>query len=193
MSRRGLADDVRSVHRFFLKRSDAKHDGVLGRRDVKPDDIPDFGNEVGIARQFECLDPVRLEAESTPDPLRGGDRDPGCLGHPARTFQGLHNDRLNTDILDRTWNTRARLIMQPVQPVRDKAAEPFAYRSLGNDDFELQISWDTRRIGSMGRTGIESKYLGQGSENHTTPRTSLPLSVESIEQLWTPNLLIPVS
>ncbi len=57
---------------------DAKHDGALGRRDVRPDDIPDFGNEVRIGRQFECLDSVRLEAKSTPDALHGGDRDPGC-------------------------------------------------------------------------------------------------------------------
>src|SRR5258705_2661261 len=66
---------------------------------------------------------------------------PDALSHPARTpvrgilrraFQGLHNDGLNTDILDRTRSTRARLVMQPVQPMLDKAAAPFAYRSLGN-------------------------------------------------------------
>src|SRR5947209_18631840 len=48
---------------------DAEHDGVLGRRDIKPDNIADFDNKVRIRRKLERLDPVRLEAEGTPNAL----------------------------------------------------------------------------------------------------------------------------
>src|ERR1700730_3040486 len=53
-------------------------------------------------------------------------------GIPRQTFQGLHNTRLDTVILDRARRAGARLVMEPVHSPLDKPAAPFADRVLGN-------------------------------------------------------------
>jgi hypothetical protein len=120
---------------------DAEHDRMLGRRHVKSDDIPHFGNKVGIGRKFERLDPMRLKTKGAPDALHGRGRDSGRLGHAARTpmrgilrsaFQGPHNDRLDTVVLNRTRCAGTRLVMQPIHSLLDKPATPFAHCSLGD-------------------------------------------------------------
>jgi hypothetical protein len=49
-----------------------------------------------------------------------------------QTFQCLHDNRLDTIILDRARRARARRIMQPINSPLDKPAAPFADRILGN-------------------------------------------------------------
>ena len=55
---------------------DAQHDGVLGRGDIETDDIAHLGDELGIGRQLERLQPVWLQAESPPDALYARNRQP---------------------------------------------------------------------------------------------------------------------
>ena len=44
----------------------AQHQGMVGRRHVKPDDILQLLHELRIARDLEGLDQVRLEPVGTP-------------------------------------------------------------------------------------------------------------------------------
>ena len=50
--------------RFLVDRED---DGMGRRIDVKPDDIAQFADEVGIVRELELPPAVRLQAVGTPD------------------------------------------------------------------------------------------------------------------------------
>src|SRR5215475_4240007 len=46
---------------------DAEHDGPFGRRQIEPNDVAHFLDEQRIGRELECLDPVPLQPEGTPD------------------------------------------------------------------------------------------------------------------------------
>src|SRR5437660_2311232 len=48
---------------------DAQHDGALGRGHVEADDVANLGNEIGVGRELEGLQPVWLQAEGAPYPL----------------------------------------------------------------------------------------------------------------------------
>jgi len=86
-----------------------------------------FEPEIRIGRKLECLDSMRLQAKRPLDALHGGDRE---SGHPRelirntllQTFQRLHNDRLDTDILDRARGAGATVH----SPLGKSAAAPFA-------------------------------------------------------------------
>jgi len=60
---------------------DRQDNGMVGRIDVEADDLVQFSGKLRIVGQLELADPVRLEAMSTPYPLRRADADPGCLRH----------------------------------------------------------------------------------------------------------------
>src|SRR4029077_14677444 len=66
-----------------------KHYRLLGRLEVKSDNIPEFGLTVRISRKLEDTREMRLDFVLTPDPLYGGFGDPQRLGQrsttPART------------------------------------------------------------------------------------------------------------
>jgi hypothetical protein len=73
---------LRAVERldlaFFV---DGKDDGVRGRIDVEPDDVAQSVNELGVFRQLELLDAMRLEPVGAPDALHGTDADADRVGH----------------------------------------------------------------------------------------------------------------
>jgi hypothetical protein len=110
---------------------------MLGRGDVEADHVADLGDEVGIGRQLEGLEPVRLQAEGAPDALHGRDRHSARPRHAARTpvggigrrrFQGAHDHRLDPLILDGAGRSRPGLVAKPVEPVRREASAPLADR-----------------------------------------------------------------
>ena len=74
----GLAAVKRLNLALLIDRHD---DGVVGRIDVKADDLLQFGGKLRIVGQLELTHPVRLEAMSTPDPLHRADADPDRLRH----------------------------------------------------------------------------------------------------------------
>jgi hypothetical protein len=60
---------------------DRQDNGVIGRIDVEPDDLVQFGGKPRIIGQLELAYPVRLEAMGTPYPLHRADANSGRLRH----------------------------------------------------------------------------------------------------------------
>lgn len=60
---------------------DREHDGMLGRIDVKPHHVMQLLNEVGVVRELELPDTVRLQAVRSPDTLNRAGADAGLLRH----------------------------------------------------------------------------------------------------------------
>jgi hypothetical protein len=96
-----------------------------------------FATKVGIGRELEGLDPVRLQAERPPDPLHGGAGQAARLGHAARApmraisrqaLQCARDHLFDPVIADLAWRARARLVAQPFQPVQGEAVPPLAHR-----------------------------------------------------------------
>jgi hypothetical protein len=63
---------------------DREHHGVLRRVQVQADDVAHLGDEGGVARHLEALDPVRLQAVLAPDLLDRGLAQAGRPGQGAR-------------------------------------------------------------------------------------------------------------
>jgi len=112
---------------------DAQHQGMVGRIEVKPDNVTHLGDNQRVSGQLESLQAVRLQPEGTPDPPDARSRDARVPGHAARTpmrgsrrsaLQCLHDDVFDLRIVDFAGRSRPRLVEQPVQAVLDKAPAP---------------------------------------------------------------------
>ncbi len=72
-------------------------DSVGGRIDVKPDDIAQFADKVGVVRELELPVAVRLQAVATPDAPGRAFTDAGLCGHhrgrPMGRFDGRVGQR----------------------------------------------------------------------------------------------------
>ena len=60
---------------------DAPDQRPIRRGQVEADHVAHLGDEVGVGRELEGRDPVRLQAEGAPDPLHGGGRPAAGPGH----------------------------------------------------------------------------------------------------------------
>jgi hypothetical protein len=76
---------------------DGKNERVRGRRHIKPNNILKLLNEVGVVRQLELPEPVRLKAVAAPDALHRTCRNARGLGHggrgPVRDLAGRRPER----------------------------------------------------------------------------------------------------
>jgi hypothetical protein len=60
---------------------DADDYAVRWRVDIKADDVPQLGDEIGVALQLELTDPAGLQAVRPPDARHRADADPGRFRH----------------------------------------------------------------------------------------------------------------
>src|ERR1700757_1641923 len=60
---------------------DREHDGMLGRIDVKPHHVMQLLNEVGVVRELELPDAMRLQPVRSPDTLNRAGADAGLFRH----------------------------------------------------------------------------------------------------------------
>lgn len=120
---------------------DAQHQRMRRRRDVETDNVTHLGDEVGIGRQLEGIQPMRLQPECAPDALDSRHRQPACSRHAARTplggvsrqaLQRLDDHRLDPLIVRCPRRARARLVAQTVEPVGQEPTAPFADRQATN-------------------------------------------------------------
>ena len=119
---------------------DRKHDGVRRRIDIKPDDITQLGDEVGIIGQLELAYPMRLKPVGAPDALDGAEADAGCLGHHRTSPVGRLGGRITQRQRDhpfghvaaQRWDARRpRLVVQePFKAFLHKAFLPAPDASL---------------------------------------------------------------
>jgi hypothetical protein len=116
---------------------DAQHQGAFRRRHVKPNDIAHFLDEPRVGGELERLATMRLQTEGAPDALHARNRDARSLRHMARTpvrgarggvLQGPYDHSFDLLVLDRARSARTRLVIEPIQARREKAASPFADR-----------------------------------------------------------------
>ena len=96
-----------------------------------------FSIEQRIVRQLERLAPMRLQPERVPNPADGHVTQADGLRHVARTpvrrparrrFQRANDHLLHLLVGDRPLGARPRLVVQPVQSLRDEAPAPLADR-----------------------------------------------------------------
>jgi hypothetical protein len=78
---------------------------VGGRIDIKPDDVAQLVDEVGIVRELELSHPMGLEAVRAPDGLDRADADAGRSFFRDRNF---------------CWKPAGAAIMAPVQWVASR-------------------------------------------------------------------------
>ena len=83
---------------------DGQDDGVGGRIDVKPDDIAQFADEIGVVRELELPIAVRLQAMGTPDAPDRAFTDADRRGHhrccPVGRLAGRVRQRQRCHALD---------------------------------------------------------------------------------------------
>ena len=73
----------------------AENQRVVGRIEIEADNIADLFDKLRVSRQLKCLQPVRLQAERTPDARDGGLRHADDLTHRAsRALGGMGRGRL---------------------------------------------------------------------------------------------------
>ena len=112
-----------------------QHDGVIGRTQIKADDVPDFLDKLRVRRQLERVDAMRLQAERAPQARDRIFGQPCDVGHAARgplggvwgrSFEGA-GDQLHHHVVGRfPWGARPRLVRQPFQTAHPKPFAPFA-------------------------------------------------------------------
>src|SRR6266849_5955233 len=118
---------------FFVQR---QHDGAGGRAQIQPDNVAHLLHELGVGRQFERVEAVRLQPERLPDPPDRRLRQPRDIGETARrplrgvgrwAFEraGNHVDDLIVGRLARCAG--ARFVRQPRQAAHAKPLAPLAH------------------------------------------------------------------
>ena len=140
---------VQSLHLAFLvQRQD---DGAIRRKEIQPDNVAHFLDELRIRGQLERIEPMRLQAERLPDP---GDRRLGETGHlgqaarrPLRRVRRGAFERARDDIdhpiishlarrarprpVGQTWQTTHSKPFAPFTDAVTRHAESLRHRSIG--------------------------------------------------------------
>src|SRR6185295_16047764 len=113
---------------------DAQHQSTLRGIEIKTDNVTDFVDKQRIAGKFKRLTAMRLQSESTPDPLHRAATQAASLGHHTATpvgrflgrrFQSQCHRVFDFSIANRSWRAGARLVKQTVQAFADESATPF--------------------------------------------------------------------
>jgi len=115
----------------------AQHQRFIWWIHVQADDVSDLFDKERILGKLERFGPMRLQAERPPDPADSTLTQAAGLCHvPAtpvgarlgRRLQRQRQEPLHLCIASASPGARARFIEQAVQPPRDKAPPPTAYR-----------------------------------------------------------------
>lgn len=95
LERQPRLDAVEGLNLAFL--IDAQHQRFVGRVEIKPNAIPNLGDEVRVIGQFEIFGQMRLQAVRRPDALDAGVAEPDHLGElahaPMRAAGGFSPQR----------------------------------------------------------------------------------------------------
>ena len=110
---------------------DAQDQRPIRRGHVQPDHVAHLRDEVGVGRELEGLDPVRLQAERPPDPLHRGGGQATRLGHAARApMRAVGRQALESPADHRLDPLVADLARRARAPAR-RAARPTDARQIG--------------------------------------------------------------
>ena len=116
---------------FFVT---TEHHCLLGRIEVKSDDIPKFRLKIRIGRKLKDTRQMRFDFVVTPDPLHGGLGDAPARwpsraaspdARPCGGPRGLIDDLARDLRPNAAFVARARLILQRPEPASDISPPPF--------------------------------------------------------------------
>jgi len=121
---------------------DAQHDRVLRRRQVEPDDIDDLADQLRVGGELERLNPPWRDAVVTPRLRHGPVTDPQVpaqesarpVGQPVLLRRRLERRGDDVAVIDRPRATRARIIVQPRDPLRGVPIAPVDHRRARHPD-----------------------------------------------------------
>ena len=152
---------------------------MVGRMEVKADDVADLLDEEGIGGELEVLLPMGLEVERGPEALARGLRDPGGGGHgtagPVRSAVGrlglerLPHQRHDGVVRDGARSSQTAFVVEALAaeafaPLADRLAtdtEPLGHRrvvqALGAQEHDLGAAHQTR--GQAARPGHRRQFL----------------------------------
>lgn len=118
----------------------ADHERLIGRVEVKADDVPHLLNELRVRRQLERIDAMRLEREGPPDAMNRGGRYARRPGHIACApvgrigrflFKSFGDDRFNAIIPDLARRAASGFVVKTIKTMQAPLAEalpPHAHR-----------------------------------------------------------------
>src|SRR5271157_4745080 len=118
----------------------AKHQGVVGRIQIKADDVPHLLDEEWVGGEFEAATSVRLYRKRLKHTMYCGFRNPAGVGGLAHTpmgspggpaGEGTFEQAGNPLIGNAAWPSRPQLIVQTGHAVREETLSPLAHRDLG--------------------------------------------------------------
>jgi MacB-like periplasmic core domain/FtsX-like permease family len=143
---------------------DRQEQCAIRRTQIQPDDVPHLVNEQRVLREFEGLDPVRLQRESLPDAGNGGLAQVALLRQAPRgpmrritrrRFEGRGQGALDIGIGDLPRHARTRFVEQPVQAPGEKPTAPLPDRLFRHVD----ITRDRGR-----------RFAGRAAQHQTSPQ-----------------------
>src|SRR5215211_6399275 len=158
---------------------DAKHHGLVGRVEIKPNYVAQLLDEEGIGRKLEAAAAVRLQTKELEQAMDGALGNAGLFGDRAHAPMGgglgLASESLGDQrgyglVLDRAGPTATHLVVEPLDAVRDESIAPFADR-MGADA-------KPRRHHGVAGLALASEYdlrpqrqcRGQRTKNPAVPR-----------------------
>ncbi len=144
----------------------AKYQGMVGRIQVKANDVPRLLDEEGVSREFKATASVRLYRKRLKHPMHGGFRNTAVLGGlanapmggPGRLAgEGTLEQNSNLLIGNAAWPPRAQLIVQTRHPLLEETLSPLAHRNLGPTQ-------TLRNLGIALALGRPQHYFGAADE-----------------------------
>ena len=156
----------------------AQHQGFIWRMQIQADDIPHLFNEQRVLGKLKGFGTMWLQSERTPDAADRALAKRAATSHragrPVRgvgwTFlqrQGEH--ALDGGIANLSRSARARLIQQPIQTPRHKAAAPLSHRGFG----QLHLLRHLRVRFPFRAAQDDPRPQGQGLGGSRTPHPAL--------------------
>ncbi len=119
----GLAPLQRLTPAFLIA---AKHYRMVWRVEINSDDVPEFGFELFVTRQFEDPRPMRLNVVGGPDALHGGLGYSHMLGHRTGTPPSRPSRRPDRFAQDSAFERRLNALWTPAASQLRQAPHPFS-------------------------------------------------------------------
>ena len=146
---------LRAIERLNLRfLIDAEHRRMGRRIQIQAHDVADLLDQQRVVRQFERLAAMRLQAEGVPNPADRHVTQTDDLRHVARApvggaarrrFERADDHLFHLLVRDRSLRAGSRLIVEPVQAMRNKPASPFRH----SPRCEMQSPRDHLAVGSV--------------------------------------------
>ena len=127
---------------------DAEHDRVLGRVQIRPDNVGDLGDQLGIGRELERFGPPRLHPVMPPGPQHRRGIHPQMIGQqPRRPMRHTEPGRRRCQRSGQDfgpvygpWPSRAPLILQPSYSRAHIPVPPADHRRTRHPDLSGDLS-----------------------------------------------------